>query len=460
MKYDPNRKPFPRSRLIEPFSEKRRVHPLFRESMEGYFRGKNPAGYHHDLGVADVFLDNFGMLFEEQFESDMLCHQYADEVLRFCLEKWDQIKNQAVHQPPFWGEYMNSARRQANSGEPRGILRLMVEDDWTAEWEEVNAQPECIGPPTVRPQGTYSDWRHEDLFPWRYSQGGKAPSTEPRASQIIPGGVILPKDWPGIVDRFRILHPRESTPDLPLRVGRTKEDAEDFQAILRDQGSLGACSAHAVCMALDLLARRNGYMSQVRFSPAWLHCMTGERGDEGRRLRDAIDVITKRLPCLDEEFPYNPEELRKWVSSGSRWESASILESSKSLTQKLGPIRSVKLRPDDISTIKAYLAAGWLVLVSSSLTYEMIGDGFQKYGMPLTPLKGQKRLKEGHAWLLVGYEHSDGNLQWKYQGRFLALNSWGDGFPELPALGRGICALPFAVLLTEGIEAYAIRFRA
>jgi hypothetical protein len=64
----------------------------------------------------------------------------------------------------------------------------------------------------------------------------------------------------------------------------------------------------------------------------------------------------------------------------------------------------------------------------------------------------------GHAWLLVGYDHVDGNPQWRYQGRFIALNSMG----PLPAndtlAGLSLCSIPFSFFLTEAIQAYALRF--
>ena len=59
----------------------------------------------------------------------------------------------------------------------------------------------------------------------------------------------------------------------------------------------------------------------------------------------------------------------------------------------------------------------------------------------------------------VGYDHVDGNHFWKYQGRFFALSSWGVRYPERPLAGPGVFTLPFAMLLTEGFDAYAMRFR-
>ena len=83
----------------------------------------------------------------------------------------------------------------------------------------------------------------------------------------------------------------------------------------------------------------------------------------------------------------------------------------------------------------------------------------QRYGLPLCPLPNTPRGNDGHAWVLFGYDHVDGNSQWKYQGRFLTLNSWGHNWPMISPHGPGVCSLPFAFLLTEGIEAFAIRFQ-
>src|SRR5262245_29881636 len=76
--YDPNRRPFPRGVLLEPFGPSG-VHPLFRRANEETFRKDNPHGYQHDLGAQDVFLDNFGMLVSEQFNS-ALRDEYVAEI--------------------------------------------------------------------------------------------------------------------------------------------------------------------------------------------------------------------------------------------------------------------------------------------------------------------------------------------------------------------------------------------
>jgi hypothetical protein len=134
-----------------------------------------------------------------------------------------------------------------------------------------------------------------------------------------------------------------------------------------------------------------------------------------------------------------------------------MVENSDLLSDKFDTPEILELDVRDVSRIKTLLASGWLVIAATAITDEMWQNGFHRLGHLTTPLFGQKRVG-GHAWLLVGYDHIDGNSQWKYQGHFLVLNSWADRKATSP-LGRGVCTLPFVTLLTEGVEAYAIRLR-
>ena len=134
-------------------------------------------------------------------------------------------------------------------------------------------------------------------------------------------------------------------------------------------------------------------------------------------------------------------------------------DGSEALTNVFGCPLIREVDPTDIAKLKTLVAAGWAVVVSTSLTGEMLGPGFSEHGLAVAPLRGQPRWPEGHAWLLVGYDHVDGSKHWKYQGHFLALNSWGLAFPRKAKDTPGLCRIPFATLLTEGLEAYALRFR-
>lgn len=512
---NPNRKPFPREFIVEKLLSKLKEHPRRRAIYEPYFRSKNARGYWHDLGAQDVFLDNMGMLVGEQFDDWAQQRRYSNAI-HFLLRRWEILQRQVVRMDPFWGKHFNSAQRQANAGEPRSLLRFLADNDLTrmrhaelALWgshhrsvapfspwgdeqtalfaDNSAATHEMLpfdegGLPLFRDgvfenpwhgvwefaerrdaEDVYEDWTGEGLLPDTLADVYQdiSPEDESALLAVTPRGVTLPPQSSPRVPGLRLLHPRHATPDLPLRVGNTPKDAVLHMSLLRDQGSLPTCSAHAVAVGLDILARRQFPRSKgIRFSTIWIHCASGTKGDEGRTLSDVSAVVSRQLPCHEDVLPYgaNLTWLSQW-KRGMRHPNAPAAErSSLDLTSRLGQPVVRPLAPDDVALIKAHLAAGWVVVVSTTLTDSMIGRGFQNRGLPLTPLVGETRKSEGHAWLLVGYDHVDGNSGWKYQGRFFALNSWGHGFPKRPLLGQGVCALPFATLLTEGIEAFALRF--
>lgn len=496
MSYNPNRKPFPRAEFLKFYRGDNKVHPLAREMHFDYYRTKNPLGYHHDLGAQDIFLDNFGMLIAEQFAPSER-RQY-DNTIHFLLGRWGKIKHEVLQRKPYWGKNYNIKTRKANSGEPRNLIRFLrdgnlaeIQPDEFANWfpaeqnviddtgvlhnglpsEPSLLLPDLWGafrkifghdslierPPC--PWENYDDWDPDLLFPddWK----GMVEQSERRLPLHKIQGVILPPDFPLFVKDLRLLHPKHATPDLPLRVGYEPKDIEIYKSIVRDQGILPACVAHAVSVGLDLLVRRQHPRKRgVQFSPAWLHCASGKDGEAGRSLSRVIEAIRHQLPCHETVFPYKEkiEEIRALKSWSPPWSTSAMDRSSRDLTNEFGPTHIRKIKdPGDIALIKAHLAAGWVVIVTTSITEDLYhGNGFNKFGLPLSTLIGQKHLG-GHAWLLVGYDHVDGNSSWKYQGRFLTLNSWGDGWPEKPSGFQGSCTLPFGMLLTEGLEAYALR---
>lgn len=483
-RYNPYRKPFPRWYHLSRY-DKNLVHPLERAAKEPYFKSKNPSGYHHDLGAMDVIFDNFGVLVEEQFSDYDLRRQYIAELPKLAFFWWQAAKTQITPKRPYWGVNFNATHRDANAGEPRSLLRFFADDDLSilnTELLNTPRYPSGTASPKFRDsifeQGQfllpffvddvffqdntgltdYQDWDDVGLFRDGSNQleSGNFRVTPPEDVPFA-GGVILPEGFPKYVDKLRILHPRHCTPDLPLRVGFDKKDFELYERLCRDQGALGTCTSFAVCVALDLLAKRCSAPRNLQFSPSWVHCMSGNNGATGRSLSSVIGAIKHRLPCHEKEFSYDPVNLKEWRSDGTSWERPSMASSSHELTEKLGRPDIRKLNVTDISAIKTHLAAGWLVIVSTSLTEEFWQHGIinNPYGLTFSPLKGHKRIPEGHAWLLTGYDHVDGNRNWKYQGRFVALNAWNIH----RTLGKGIVTLPFAMLLTEGIEAYALRLK-
>ena len=458
---NPNRKPFPRGAFLQRVMDAglvERLHPLQRSAVEPHFRKWDPANWPHTLGAMDVLMDNLGMLMGEQHAGHDFW-DYSQAVTGLLLE-FEAVKSSVLPGKPWTGKNLLGQARKAHAGEPRPILRLME------EWLSATAGP-IMGEEPSDEEGHKEDFEsvlpiHGGGFadiPWhRMLPDGWQPPDNLEYSSQQSRGIILPDGFKRPVPPNRVLHPREATPDLPMRVGLTAKDARLYRRLVRDQGQHGTCAAHAVATGLTLAAHRAGHGRVVQddFSPAWLHNMSARAGEgwpDGRTLSGTVDAVRELLPCGERVFPY-----ASGPTAGPGWRTTPRMIEAQLLTGMLGRPEISKIGPAEIAQIKTLLAAGWVVVVSATHPQRWSGRAMNRYGMPLVPLEGDRPAVDAHAWLLVGYDHVDGNQQWKYQGRFWALNSWGPAWPKAPIWGPGLCSLPFSAFLTEGIEAYALRF--
>ena len=273
--YNPYTTNFPRGKFLTRIPTNHKVHPLCRQAYEPYFQACNQQGYYHDLGAQDVFLDNAGMLCMEQFPPYTALWTSYTAYIHLLLMCWEYLKKQIVHETPYWGKIFNNKRRDANAGEPRGLLRFMGDMDWVqyaatidGRWKETEnssvapvdrAWPERLEglldmllSPRAGEGNRFADWNGEALLPPEYATWNDSRTLLEREPPPF-GGVELPGVFSPTVDRIRILHPLHSTPDLPLRVGCKGSDFTTYRKRLRDQESFTTCCAHAVSVGLDLL---------------------------------------------------------------------------------------------------------------------------------------------------------------------------------------------------------------
>ena len=478
---DPNQRPFQRASFAIHLGTIPGVHVRERSAVAPYFRARNPKGWHHDLGFLDVTLDNLGVVAAQQVYGRPWEAQIR-RAISFLMRRWELGKRVVPQHAPWWVEYIRSEHRKAATGEPRSLLRLLPEDLSLlsrAELDLLGFEPQR-GTRSLRgadgevgdfnwsllrnllPDWNESNWS-EEVWSLLFGKLGNEDTLpfDPHPADWEPAfGALLPDALSGPVEGVRLLHPRHSTPDLPPRVGHTEEDLAAYHRVLdgRNQGRLGTCVAHALCFALELaLERSRDQLELHRFSPAWLHCFTGPI-DTGRKLSAVSNELRKTLPAPEDAVPYRdleqgrvtPEDIAKgWAAAGM--DSARL---------RLPLVKDLEVA--DIASLKAHLAGGWVVVVSTRVTkgvMEQLRDPFIcSHGVPMAPLPGDP--PEGaHAWCLVGYDHVDGATNWKYQGRFLALNSWGPRFAHLSPYGPGTLTLPFSLVAFEGIEAVALRFR-
>mgnify|MGYP001221118066 CR=1 FL=1 len=473
-------KRFPRGQFASRFGATPQLHFRRHLAAEPYFKPKNPRGWAHDLGAQDVFLDNFGILAREQLDGLPWERDYQFPV-QCCMTRWSRAQREVVQASPWWGRHFNSKQRRADAGEPRSLLRLLPADllragvpaspvqdppDRDADWKDLWVAPD--------EDSLHDDWNKlvwARLFEPIQTLGARA------APVLVHRELALGAEpEPGMLGRrietLHVLHPRNSTPDLPLRVCAIPQSSAlgVVAKSQRDQGTAPSCVAHAVCSALEIALRRpGGPGSRTQFSARALHRDTGD-ASSGRFVRSVLDHVQVELPLREQD------ELALSVSSPAICDVIEVSERAWRERRRISRARGAPIvhelrragadQPVDIAAVKTFLAAGWVVVVSTYLTdrfHEQLGGAdIWDTGLLLTPLPGDKRTR-AHAWCLVGYDHVDGNPSWKYQGRFIGLNSWGqvgegEPFGCRSPHGTGTFSMPFAFLLNLCIEAYAIRF--
>ena len=374
------------------------------------------------------------------------------------FDDYETATELVIPRRPWTGSFLLGRARKANAGEPRPVVRLMAESGATRGDEDGGAPDEGMAQNEIpMPEDLPDSRRRFREIPWEMLLPPDwQPSLDVPYASNHQTGVLLPEGASRVVPPNRLLHPREATPDLPLRVGLQADDLRFYSRVVRDQGQHPTCVAHALATGLTVAAHRAGFSAPLRhpFSPSWIHCDSaqGRPWSEGRHLSDALLSVRHVLPCTEGAFPYPDRH------EGYRWRTQSRGAEANNLTSALGLPRVRKVAPTEIAEIKTLLVAGWVIVVTAHFPSRWRRPALNRYGLPLLPLEGDQREGAGHAWLLVGYDHVDGNQQWKYQGRFWCLNSWGNAWPSASIWGPGLCSLPFSFLLTEGIEAYALRW--
>lgn len=459
---DPNVRPFPRAVFLDGLAistKGGRVHKLERDVLFPRLRKIDPANARHTMGAIDAIMDNLGMLFAEQFAPG----EYDDylQKVRDIRALYQRATRVVIDDLPWTGDYLLKGARMARSGEPRPFLRLLGRAEL-----EYAALADAISGPGFSDYGSnspghwhtdpYSDLIWDDIWPSDYSASDNA---RIRDTSPLPTGLNPPDGFAPTVPEIRLLSPDQATPDLPLRVGMTEEDLDIYADSAIDQGAYGTCLACATATGLNVACQRVGKLEDVEggFSAAWIHCdsaMPGQDWSSGRDLPRARESVRRGLPCSARAFPYHP------VAADEEWKTAARIDDAARIERSVGRPMIVDIDCHDIAHMKTLLASGWVIVTGAAFQQKwQHSDIFRDFGTPLSPLPGEKR-DGGHAWLLVGYDHVDGNDKWKYQGRFYCLNSWGPSYPRKQTHGPAIFTLPFSFFLTEGYRqgGFAMRF--
>lgn len=457
---NPNSPRFPRGALIERFKKSwwhKPLHPLNRSAMEPPLKSLQPEDWRHTLGAVDVFMDNLGMLACEQFSPGEQSSYFVD--LSNSLRRYLRATRIVLNKWPWKGRYLLGAARSAQAGQPLPFIRFMADGASRIAGGALDYGEEES--PSRRNE--YDDnnfslpWDH--LWPQNYHEPEELTAQDLR--ETYPRGLILPEGFPEKVEEVRVLPLYHATPELPLRCGVEAPSLRVYRNHVFLQGSYGTCLASATATALAVAVHRAGkgtLLPPEGFSVSWLDYDTDELGSgwgAGRDPTSAARSLRRSLPCSERAFTYSSGP----TETPTTWKTPARNADANTLSKRLGSPRILDVELSDISRLKTLLASGWVIVFGIAWPQTWVGNPyFNGYGIPPTPLPGTM-FKDGHAMVMVGYDHVDGNNQWKYQGRFYCLNSWGSSWPASQAWGPGLCSLPFSMFLTQGLPgAFALRF--
>lgn len=209
--------------------------------------------------------------------------------------------------------------------------------------------------------------------------------------------------------------------DLPPRVDLSSADGMDFPVY--DQGSLGSCTANALCCAVR--HRR----SEDDCDPSRLYLYYQTRAleetiseDSGATIRDTVKASARGI-CSERIWPYEVSRFADAPSDDAVADARRLVVSGYSRVRR----SSAQLR--------GALAHGNPV-VFGFLVYEgMESDSVARTGVVEMPSSGEECLG-GHAVVLVGYDD--------LARRFRVRNSWGSDWGD-----GGYFTLPYEYVLSD-----------
>ena len=200
---------------------------------------------------------------------------------------------------------------------------------------------------------------------------------------------------------FSALKAEELPPLVDLRHG--------FGSVY-DQGSLGSCTANAICSAFEYNQRRQGLDA---FEPSRLFVYYNERKmegtinqDAGAYIRDGMKTINKEGVASEKFFPY--------VNVMRTFKKAPTVQANKDGLYHRS-VRYSRVNHRNLNEIKTALSKGHPITFGF-LVFQSFYSNAWNIKTEVMPSPSGNRLG-GHAVLLVGYDDS--------KQAFIVRNSWG-----------------------------------
>ena len=226
---------------------------------------------------------------------------------------------------------------------------------------------------------------------------------------------------------------RDKLANFPeIAMYRSEIDLREYNCMpeIYSQGSLGSCTANALCAAFEYEQKRQ--FKDNDFDPSRLFLYYNERViehtveyDSGASIRDGIKVLNKLGVCSESEWKYNI------INYTLRPPANAYLDAQKHKSVKYKRVNK------DLNSIRSALTLRYPICFGFTV-YESFEDpeGVEKTGQFVIPEKGEKVIG-GHAVMICGYNDTT--------NQFLIRNSWGEEW----GTEGGYFYMPYSFLLSD-----------
>ena len=211
----------------------------------------------------------------------------------------------------------------------------------------------------------------------------------------------------------------------PVENRLTKVDLRDSFTPIKNQGSLGACSAFTMVGIYEYILKKN-HQQEMDLSESFVYYNVRkkehkEKEDSGSSLYSIVVSMGTEGVCLERLCPYstNPNI------------SPSVEAYADAKTRKI--VKALNVRPK-IEDIKSAVAQGYPVAISLKIYDSFSADA----GFVQRPSEDEiKEAKSGnHAMIVCGYSDDE--------KIFIVRNSWGTTFGD-----KGYCYIPYSYIADE-----------